>query len=206
MEYAVHYWGPLLFKTKISAEFLNFLDKMVKETKEEKLHFEHGVVKLKDEYYVSLENQNIFTEYMSDLLNGYNYAFENEWYPNREERVTQFNVDRVWVNWQGPNEMRSPHVHGGDLSFVIYQDVPEEMLEESAKEPKDDIKPGNIVFYHTMNPETQVYPPIIKHTATPQRGECYIFPADLFHYTIPFQSDCTRVSISGNVNCERVKV
>lgn len=206
MEYAVHYWGPLLFKTKIDNEFLSFLDKMVKETKEEKLHFDHAVVKLKDEYTVSADNTNTFTQHIAAYLNAYNNAYENEWYLNRKERVSGFEVEDVWVNWQGPNEIRSPHIHGGDLSFVIYQDIPEEMLEESAKESKDDIKPGNIVFYHTLNPENQAYPPIIKHTATPQRGECYIFPADLFHYTVPFQSDCTRVSISGNVNCKRVKV
>jgi len=32
----------------------------------------------------------------------------------------------------------------------------------------------------------------------PKEKECYIFPGTLNHMVFPFQSDCERVSVSGN--------
>ena len=34
----------------------------------------------------------------------------------------------------------------------------------------------------------------------PQEGDMFIFPAWLKHWVSPFQSDCVRVSVSGNVH------
>jgi hypothetical protein len=37
-------------------------------------------------------------------------------------------------------------------------------------------------------------------SAFPKEGDMYIFPAWLKHWVSPFQSDCVRVSVSGNVH------
>ena len=34
----------------------------------------------------------------------------------------------------------------------------------------------------------------------PEVGDMYIFPAWLKHYVSPFKSDCTRISVSGNIH------
>ena len=34
----------------------------------------------------------------------------------------------------------------------------------------------------------------------PEQGEMFMFPAWLKHWVSPFQSDCTRISVSGNIH------
>ena len=34
----------------------------------------------------------------------------------------------------------------------------------------------------------------------PEEGDMYIFPAWLKHWVAPFKSDCTRISVSGNIH------
>ena len=40
----------------------------------------------------------------------------------------------------------------------------------------------------------------------PKKNECYIFPGSLVHTVYPFQSDCERVSVSGNFRFSDKKV
>ena len=40
---------------------------------------------------------------------------------------------------------------------------------------------------------------ISNHSVFPEEGDMYIFPAWLKHWVYPFKTDCTRISVSGNV-------
>lgn len=201
MDYRFKYWGPLLLDTKINDEFQNFLNTAVEETLKERNEFLHGIVKLKEEHSFSDKNKKEFYKHFLPHLETYDGVYNNVWYNDRDSEATNgYILQNVWVNWQGPNEFRSFHCHDGDLSFVIYQDIPKEMLEEANKEPNPGIKPGAIIFQNELKDiKASKYPSLVSRDVIPQTGQCFIFPNDLHHYTIPFKSDCYRVSISGNV-------
>jgi len=199
--YTFPFWGPLLLKTTISNECYNFIDSVVKDSLENKYPFSHGIVKMKDEYEFSPENKEIFEVHLQELLQLYYSVYRKEWWPHSSDFVEKFVLKNAWVNWQGKNEFRSPHIHDKcDMSFVIYYDIPDELVKEASEETQVPIKPGAIVFKDKVGDSDNPIKSIAEYAHFPSTGECFIFPAYLFHYTIPFKSDCTRISISGNVD------
>ena len=65
---------------------------------------------------------NMYVQYYFD---GYVEHFEKEQYTR--ERFLR----NLWINYQGPNDYRTSHVHdNADLSFVIYCDMFEELKKE----------------------------------------------------------------------------
>ena len=55
--------------------------------------------------------------------------------------------------------------------------------------------PGGITFIYGDGPRDSV----THHSFVPKSGDMYIFPAWLKHWVFPFKSECTRISVSGNV-------
>ena len=107
----------------------------------------------------------------------------------------KYELDALWANFQEPGDFNPPHDHGGTLSWVIYLDVPEELKAENAKYKGRSAGPGGITFIYGDGPRESV----THHSFFPKSGDMYIFPAWLKHWVYPFKSDCTRISVSGNV-------
>ena len=74
--------------------------------------------------------------------------------------------------------------------------MPEALKEERAAYKGRSAGPGGITFIYGEGPRTY----ITHHSAFPEEGDMFIFPASLKHWVFPFKSDCTRVSVSGNVS------
>ena len=195
LEYQMFRWGPLLMKTKITEEMrLKFLS----EAKASTLDFEPklaGMIKKE----VGFRDSKIFLPFFNQMFDMYADA-QFKWAPEvntkPEDFKQQYTLDSLWANFQGPGDFNPPHDHGGALSWVIYLTIPEALKEEQAAYKGRSAGPGGITFIYGEGPRTF----ITHHSHFPEEGDMFIFPAGLKHWVFPFKSDCTRVSVSGNVS------
>ena len=195
LEYQMFRWGPLLMKTKITEEMrLKFLS----EAKASTLDFEPklaGMIKKE----VGFRDSKIFLPFFNQMFDMYADA-KFKWSPEvntkPQDFKQQYTLDSLWANFQGPGDFNPPHDHGGALSWVIYLTIPEALKEEQAAYKGRSAGPGGITFIYGEGPRTY----ITHHSHFPEEGDMFIFPAGLKHWVFPFKSDCTRVSVSGNVS------
>ena len=105
-------------------------------------------------------------------------------------------LSALWINYQKANEFNPPHDHDGKLSFVIYCEIPEKLKKENEKYKGRSCGPGGIQFLYGEGTRDAIT--YMSHF--PEEGEMFMFPAWLKHWVSPFQSDCTRISVSGNIH------
>ena len=135
---------------------------------------------------------NMYVQYYFD---GYAMHFDKDQY------TTERYLSKLWINYQGPNDYQPPHVHeNADLSFVIYCDIPDEMIKEyddfvSKKENDNKVPPGSITFEYGENMPGN----LLCQRFCPKNNMIFIFPAWVKHYVMPFHTDTKRISVSGNI-------
>ena len=104
----------------------------------------------------------------------------------------------VWVNFMKAGEWNPAHSHAGDISCVIYLQVPPEIDEENNKTEESsksntpsagriEFAYGDDIGYCTTG---AMY--------TPREKDIIIFPAKLNHMVYPFKSKVERISVSVN--------
>jgi uncharacterized protein (TIGR02466 family) len=122
--------------------------------------------------------------------------FLNEFH-TREHNSTLV-LTSLWINYMKNNEFNPSHTHSGDLSFVIYLKVPNDLKEENKKYiGTDPCGPGGISFVNDLKSDKMI---VSEVNIFPEERECYIFPSKLHHMVFPFKSNCERISVSGNIN------
>ena len=115
---------------------------------------------------------------------------------NKEQHTTSFTLIDLWINYMKQHEYNPEHTHGGQLSWVIFLKTP-----DVSKEQQDfkgtSTPPGSIAF-HYGEPQQ---PKWADHTFNyqPQEGYMWMFPAQLRHQVMPFHTDGTRITVSGNL-------
>jgi len=109
----------------------------------------------------------------------------------------------LWVNYMKKGEFNPLHTHSGDLSFVLYLDYPEELHKEAEAHESKSPPPGSISFNFTHTGSDRWF----NHGShsIPETGDLLIFPAQLNHMVLPFKSDVTRISVSGNLHIANKK-
>jgi hypothetical protein len=106
-----------------------------------------------------------------------------------------FKLTSLWINYMKANEFNPPHDHGGDLSFVLYPHVPQELIQEN-KDFKGTMRgPGGISWIYGQG-NRQCISVVHRMPAT---KDLFIFPSSLEHWVFPFRSNVERVSVSGNI-------
>ena len=107
-----------------------------------------------------------------------------------------FNLGKgPWINFQRAGEYQPCHEHSGDISAVVYIDIPEEIAQEEYTKDTNINCPGQIEF---------LYGPDVTgangtHKIIPKTGDFLLFHAGLKHTVYPFKSNVTRISMSFNV-------
>ena len=191
IQYNLFRWGPCLVKLKISEENRKlFLEegKASYNSYEKRLA---GVLKKE----VQFRDYKKFEKFFSDVFKLYADALR-KWTGSKDETFEEsYDLEALWCNFQGPGDFNPPHDHGGSLSWVIFLDVPEELIEENKKYKGRSAGPGGITFIYGDGPRESV----THHSFVPKSGDMYIFPAWLKHWVYPFKSNCVRTSVSGNV-------
>ena len=112
------------------------------------------------------------------------------------EKTPEYVLASLWINYQKANEFNPPHDHDGKLSFVAYLQIPEELKKENAAYRGKSCGPGGIQFIYGNGPRDCV----TYMSFFPEENDIFIFPAWLKHWVAPFKSDCTRISVSGNIH------
>lgn len=200
INYEVLRWGPCLVKTKITEEWRQIF---LSEARASKKDFESrlaGMLKRQVEF----RDSSLFDKFFSDMFKMYDHALQ-DWTGDRNIIAgggEMYNLESLWANFQGPGDFNPPHSHGGALSWVIYLQIPDELIEENKQYKGTSAGPGGITFTYGDGPrEVITYQTYLPHT-----GDMYIFPAWLQHWVYPFKSDVERISVSGNVtNSVRIK-
>jgi uncharacterized protein (TIGR02466 family) len=187
INYNFYYWGPFLFKTKI-------LDKEVKDIlsfckKNKKLDFRHELAgHISDEYL--LNNKNIYPillPYLSTYIKA-RYECMNISFSGKIE------INTVWVNYMKQGEFNPPHTHSGDLSCVLYLQIPNDMNDNKKNHVARSQAPGSVIFNYGQNLKNNTY----IQSFFPEVGDFFIFPGWLQHYVFPFKSKGERISLSAN--------
>tara|TARA_B110000305_G_scaffold78061_1_gene87780 strand:- start:2892 stop:3497 length:606 start_codon:yes stop_codon:yes gene_type:complete len=191
------YWGPLLTKTSLDVDAMSKLNEKMNNAND---YFHHNISKLNKEYNFNKEEIANINLLLQPYFDSYRNVYLHTW---GQEEVGKFVCTNAWVNYQQQREWRPPHFHNNcDASFVIYMSVPKN-LEHKDKDIADEYTPGSIVFEY--NKHAQYKDKLFNLdscTYMPNDGDIVIFPSNLRHYSVPFTTEATRISISGNINIE----
>jgi len=141
------------------------------------------------------ESKAVILPSLTECLGVYNQAYER--YINKPfDKVPEYILSAMWINYQKANDYNPPHDHDGKLSFVTYLSIPEELKKENEAYKGKSCGPGGIQFLYGNGPRDC----ITYMSFFPEENDMFIFPAWLKHYVAPYKSDVTRISVSGNVH------
>lgn len=196
IDFNYYNWGPLLCHCRLTQDHLNSLKQACDKADR---YFDHKLFKLEKEYKFTEEDLNYFKGALQPYFDGYLHVYNNSWTDNALDG--HFELSSIWVNFQQQKESRPIHIHDNcDASFVVYIDIPDSIKDEYHLDHASDMQPGSITFRHATRPNRfDVLLDISKHTFYPKPGDMYIFPYSLEHFTTPFYSEGTRISVSGNL-------
>lgn len=202
-EYWFPYWGALLVKTVIPN---SLKDKLLTEgNKIRQKSITTSDYDMRPSLAGMIENELEFKDYEDwflpeffPLLDIYWEQWKDGWQTPDIKSPFEITRSNLWINYQKCNEFNPRHGHKGDLSFVIYLKIPEELVEENKKTKAihGNAGTGTIVFHHgEALPFSR-----ITHEELPNECDIFIFPAWLQHSVPPFFSDVERISVSGNIH------
>ena len=190
IQYSVLQWGPCVVRFKIPINTQLLLLKEGKASKEDASHTLAGVLD-KEVYF---RDKDKFKNFFEPSFSLYNYAYGN-WKKHATKNPSKYFLEKLWCNFQRPGDFNPPHSHGGALSFVIYLKIPEELKDENKAFKGKSAGPGGITF---ISGDGDSYA-INSHSCFPEERDMFIFPAWVKHWVYPYRSDCTRITVSGNV-------
>ncbi len=197
-------FGPPIYQSDIGEEFLNFLNLIASQSKEEKRNVGATLAGNISEQYSAVLKENQSIEFLDKIRRHVFNAiieFEKKYNTSNEEYIYldkfQFHLGPgAWINYQHSGEFNPLHNHTGQLSAVIYIDVPECIAEENQSALQTNApSSGKISWvYGSIDYATDYH-----FTHQPKTGEIFLFPAGLQHMVYPFKSDVERISMSFNV-------
>jgi uncharacterized protein (TIGR02466 family) len=187
INYNFYHWGPFLYKTKILNEEVKKILYFCK--KKKSFDFRKSLAgHIKEEY--KLNSKEIFP-----ILTHYLMSYIQALYEQRGI-IIENNIEmrEVWVNYMKQGEFNPPHTHDGDLSCVLYLQIPKDMNKNKKNHIARSPVPGSIEFQ---------YGELLKKNINvinffPEVGDFFIFPAWLKHFVYPFKSKEERISLSAN--------
>ena len=180
VKYGILHWGPCVVKTKVDQNTQDLLLSEGEASKEDASPVLAGVLKNQFHY----RDKAKFQKFMEGTFNLYNGAMQR-WKQGNEKVPSTYFLEKLWINFQGPNEFNPPHSHGGALSFVRFLKVPMELRVENQNYKGLSAGTGGITFLYGETEDRC----ITNHSVFPEVGDMYIFPAWLKHWVFPFTSD-----------------
>ena len=188
VQFEYFHWGPFLYRTKLSKEEIDKIKSLCK--KNNKKDYRKKLAGLLKEEYSIDKNKlfSIISPYLQSYYKGY-FDYTGKVLGKK------INLKGSWVNFMKKNEFNPLHNHSDDLSFVIFVQIPEALVEENKQTITSGTKPGSISFIINF----QSLHSISCRDFFPEEGDFFIFPANLTHFVNPFKSDVERISVSGNI-------
>lgn len=192
------HFGPHLVKTKVSNEILTQLIDISKNANTAMNNNLAGQI----DYEMTFEHDDY--NRIFDLLQPYFVQYLNMWtqYKFQENVNAELNLNATWINKQIYNEFNPMHNHTGDISFVIYLNIPHELYIET--NTTKSMPYGAIEFMYNKDNSVFSYnhllDPIVNYVKVPKTGDMFIFPSSLFHHVQKFNTpNVERISLAGNL-------
>ena len=198
INYVKHPWGPHTIETQIGQEFADILLEKGNESREKNLDHTKSLAGQMDYEYYYEDYQEWFCPLFDPFISSYQTGAMSEGLRLFKKPVIGYEMISLWINYQQANEYNPPHNHGGDISFVTYLQVPEEIVNENEETKHLHNNPGPGMICFDMGPEMPFS--VTRVGKMPQVRDIFIFPAWLQHHVNSFKSDVERISVSGNLN------
>ena len=105
--------------------------------------------------------------------------------------LSDWQIDSLWINYMQKYDCNPLHDHKGNVSFIFYlNDVPDLKTEKQRMNMTNNGPvPGSVMFCHNDH----------RKFFFPNKGEFFLFPSNTLHMVVPYKSDLTRISVSGNI-------
>ena len=194
-----YYWGPYLWKNKVTQEITN---ELLDRAKKSNIKYNEVLAgHIENQYRYNLEDEDFFAKLLVPYFDTYLKSGLN-WYEKCNNNENFFlRLESLWINYMKKGEYNPIHEHDLDLSFVIYLQVPVLIYEENKNYVGRSGGPGSIEFIYGERMDNY----LTKHYFVPEENDIFIFPSKLKHVVSPFKSDCERISVSGNLSIEYLK-
>tara|TARA_R110000851_G_scaffold159547_1_gene302789 strand:- start:2517 stop:3110 length:594 start_codon:yes stop_codon:yes gene_type:complete len=190
INYEYFHWGPFLYKTKLLPEEIKQIKSLCKKDKKKDMRKTLAGV-IKNEY--SINEKKLFPIIFPYLDSYCKAAYKHYDILTVKKQIT---LKTAWVNFMKKHEYNPFHEHEGDLSFVLYTQIPKDLLEEyNSTITTSNSNPGTINFVINFGIKNF----IDSHSLFPEIGDFYIFPANLVHLVNQFNCEGERISVSGNL-------
>jgi len=195
-------FGPYVMKTKCEQRIIDDLLEAGNKLKNNKdKGYQHKLASIGiDTFKFEKQTEEKFYQDITPYMQAYRKGHCK--YHRIEERTVKIRSIDLWINYMKPGDFNPIHTHGGDYSFVLFLDVPEILSKEQREFNGTTVGPGELMFEYSQQARPRWS--TTGYAIKPQTGDFLIFPALLQHWVIPFRSDCTRISVSGNMEiCNR---
>lgn len=193
LDYDFINWGPFVMKTKLPEDIINTL---LLKAKSELKDFNRSLAgHLNKQFEYDSETQSWFFDRFLLYLQLYRDGHCK--FHGLEKLNVEYTPHSLWVNFMEPGDFNPPHIHTGDLSFVIFLDVPDELKKEQKEFKGTWAPPGSLIFNFTQNARPMWA--TTERYFRPETGDLIIFPTLLTHSVCPFKSKVQRISVSGNL-------
>jgi hypothetical protein len=202
-------FGPPIFQTLINDEFFNDLIFEGKKLNEQNIFSKNlaGNLKYGNSYlynedfikkwqpYILLKIESFFNLFIDNdnsiIVDQFLQIFNSN---KKLYERGKFILDKLWINFQKNHDYNPAHIHTGDLSFVIYCQVPKKIFEVNTE---GNVKKAGEIEFSFGETVSKLHRDT--YTVKPFEKLMLIFPAKLKHFVPPFWVDEERISVSGNL-------
>ena len=213
-------FGPTIYRGKLSDEEITYIQGVANDTLKANQRIGKTLVGImKDHFAAQVTDVDKFLSILTPHIVKYakyeyerrkELSFKGDGIQSKGEidwDSLNFNLGKgPWINFQRAGEYQPCHEHSGDISAVVYIDIPEEIAQEEYTKDTNINCPGQIEFLFGSGD--------LGSTGTqkiiPQTGDFLLFPAGLKHIAYPFHTEnVTRISMSFNVrnySCDNMTV
>jgi uncharacterized protein (TIGR02466 family) len=202
-------FGPMIYKATLRNDMIAFFKDVAIKTKLKTYDVGQTLAGNIDKQYAAVMDEAHATIFNAEVKRHIHRAleeFDKKYDPNSKLDIDklQYNHGKgPWINFQHAGEFNPIHTHTGELSVVIYIDIPECIADEN-KGLRHSNAPSAGMISWTYGDASMIATDY-HYTHQPVTGELFIFPAQLQHLVYPFKSNVERISMSFNVHDIKIK-
>ena len=119
-------WGPYLWRTTLNDEIISVILKRANGIRGEKSATPMLPFNFEDQWHFSNKDIDwfwgIFKPHLKKYLGG--YSRHNQLPAPTDDDISNWAFDHIWVNYYKEHDMTALHNHVGDLSIVLYLQIP----------------------------------------------------------------------------------
>ena len=189
----LHTWGPPIWQTTLSDSIIqDLLEEGDAVRNNRQFNAESDLaMNTHDEWNYTPDFIKWFSQAIRGKLDEYMQIWGKHQGQTYNKWLSYWYIDNLWVNYMQQHDCNPLHDHTGTISFIIYlNDVPELKTEKQRLNLTNNGPiQGSVMFTH--NDERKEF--------FPSKGHFYLFPSNTLHMVVPYKSDVTRISVSGNI-------